>query len=126
MIADDIAHVAVISFHTTALRRFLVEVTLIAYSCEDPRYTVTVESGFADATRWMVRGVLEYRTHLSSRAREHIEAEARLQLMIGIVRESRRGRDLGVRDVDILVEGDPETARFFRSLHGRSRAGSAA
>ncbi len=92
------------------------------YRCERPDFGVIVEGGFVDTHRWFVHAVLEYRAGLAADARSRLEAEARLELMLGVVRESRRGRDLGARRVVVLVEGDREVAGFFEVLERRERA----
>jgi len=88
----------------------------MAYTSDCPHFTVTVSSGFISDWQWAVHAVVDYRTLGPAGMRTAIEAEARLELMIGIARESRLGRDRGARSVVVFVEGDPQVVGFFRQL----------
>jgi len=91
----------------------------VAHSCDRPHFNVTVSSGFISERQWAVHAVVTYRPLGLVGIRREIEAEARLELMIGISRESRVGRDRGARTVVVLVEGDREIAGFFDELGER-------
>ena len=88
----------------------------MAYTCDRPQFTVTVTSGFISNWQWAIHAVVEYRPLGLVGIRKEIEVAAQLELMIGISRESRGGRDRGARTVLVLVEGDREIAGFFRGL----------
>lgn len=92
----------------------------MGYTTERPHYTVTVRSGFISDWQWAVHAVVEFRSLGLHGIRKEIETEARLELMIGISRESRVGRDRGARTVVVLVEGDREVAGFFQGLERTS------
>jgi hypothetical protein len=85
----------------------------MAYECHRPHFTVTVKSGFISQSQWAVHGVVEYLPDAPAERRQYIEAEARLELMIGIARESRRGGDKLAGNVLVLVEGDHDAAGLF-------------
>jgi hypothetical protein len=78
-----------------------------------PGYDVTVEGGFDGSGRWVVHGVVTYRRTSSVECWEDLESDGRLDLMIGIARESRRGHAAGARRLDVVVEGDREIAELF-------------
>lgn len=78
-----------------------------------PGYDVTVEGRFDGRGRFVVHGIVTYRRTLSTESWDDLEADGRLDLMIGIARESRRGHAAGVRRVDVVVEGDRELAELF-------------
>lgn len=88
----------------------------MAYVCERPEYTVTVKAGFISEWQWAVHASVSYRRGEGIRARRHVETEARAELMAGIARESRRGRESGAGTVLVLVEGDREIAGIFSGL----------
>ena len=71
--------------------------------------------------QWVVHAVLEYVRSGPIEARVEIESEARLELLIGIARETSRGRAMGARSVHVLVEGDREIAGFFRVFEDKYR-----
>jgi hypothetical protein len=99
----------------------------MAYTCDRRQFTVTVSSGFISDWQWAVHANVDYRSFGTVGIRKEIEAEARLELMIGISRECRHGRERGARTVIVLVEGDREIAGFFRGLprdYGAPRAAS--
>ena len=85
----------------------------MAYTCRRPHFTVTVKSGFISQSQWAVHAVVDYIHDAPAERRQYIEAEARLELMIGIARESRRGGDKLAGNVLVLVEGDREAAGLF-------------
>jgi hypothetical protein len=78
-----------------------------------PGYDVTVDGGFVDRGRWVVHGVVTYRRTSSNESWEDVESDGRLDLMIGIARESRRGHAAGARRRDVVVEGDRELEELF-------------
>ncbi len=92
----------------------------MAYACETPDYRLRVEGGFAERDRWLVFAVLEYRSSLGAERRRRTEAEARLELMVGISRECGAGRDLGAKQVSVMVEGDGEIGEFFEVRDARA------
>jgi hypothetical protein len=85
----------------------------MAHECRRPYFTVTVKSGFISQSQWAVHAVVQYRADAPVEQRQFIEAEARLELMIGIARESRRGGDRLAGNVVVLVEGDHDAAGLF-------------
>ena len=93
----------------------------MAYECRRPDFTVTVKSGFISQSQWAVHAVVAYRPDAFAGRRQYIEAEARLELMLGIARESRRGGDKLAGNVLVLVEGDAKVRGLFsggdRCLH---------
>jgi hypothetical protein len=91
----------------------------MAYDCDRPEFTVTVNSESIGNWRWMVHAAVRYHGRRSDSNRKRIEAEARLELMIGISQESGRGRASGARTVVVLVDGDSELSWFFRGLDDR-------
>ena len=93
----------------------------MAYICDRPHFTVTVISGFGNDRQWAVHAVVDYRTVGIAGIRTAIEAEARLELMIGIEQESRLGRDRGARTVVVFVDGDREIGGVFRQLGTNSQ-----
>lgn len=62
------------------------------YHCKRDHFTVTVSSGFISDWQWAVHAVVTYDAEGLVQSRRDIESEAQLELMIGIARESRRGR----------------------------------
>ncbi len=95
------------------------ETAPMAYTCERPDYRLRVEGGFEDRERWTVFAVLEYRRSLGMESRRRTEAEARLELMVGISRECGFGRERGAKHVTVMVQGDPEIADFFEARDAR-------
>jgi len=85
----------------------------MAYECCRPHFTVTVKSGFISQAQWAVHAVIAYLPDAPAEQRQFIEAEARLELMIGIARESRCGGDKLAGNVLVLVEGDHVAAGLF-------------
>lgn len=94
----------------------------MAYTCDRPHFTVTVSSAFVSEWQWAVHAVVHYRTAGTAGIRKAIEAEARLELMIGISNESRLGRERGARTVVVFVEGDREVGGSFRQLEMDAQA----
>jgi hypothetical protein len=86
----------------------------MAYECRRPHFTVSVKSGFISQSQWAVHAAVEYLSGGPVGSWTDIETEARLELMIGIARESRHGGDVGADNVLVLVEGDTEVAGLFR------------
>lgn len=84
----------------------------MAYTTARPDFRVVVDAAFVTHGVWLVHGAVEYRGD-RARDRRTIE-EARTELMLGIVRESDRGRRGGAQHVQFLVEGDPELACVLR------------
>jgi plasmid stability protein len=66
-----------------------------------------------------IHAVVAYHPDVRLAHHRDVEAEAREELMIGISRESLRGRAGGARTALVLVEGDREIAGFFRDLEER-------
>lgn len=89
----------------------------MAYTCDRPQFTVTVTSGFINDWQCTVHAAVDYRNVWGDGIPKGIEAEAQLELMIGISHESREGLERGARSVVVLVEGDREIAGFFRAPH---------
>ncbi len=79
-------------------------------------FTVSVEGRFVAPGLWMIHAVIEYGDHLSIHARWHVAPEARLELLRGVIGESRRAWSLGAESVRVLVEGDHQVAGFFEVL----------
>jgi len=88
----------------------------MGYHVERSDFVVSVDGTFVQRGRWLVRGSIEYRPRLSGATLSRVIPEARLKLMVGIVREARHGREQGARRVDVLVHGDAETSGFFEIL----------
>ena len=78
----------------------------MAYTCDRPQFTVTVTSGFITDWQCAVRATVDYRNVWGDGISEATEAEAQLELMIGISRESRNSLDRGARSVVVHIEGD--------------------
>jgi hypothetical protein len=94
----------------------------MAYKSDRFGFTVHVEGRFVGRGQWVVHAVLQYLAFGPIESRGDLEAEARLELLIGIARESSCGRALGAHSVHVLVEGDREIAGFFRVFEGKYRA----
>ena len=90
------------------------------YACDRPHFTVTVTSGFISDRQWAVHAVVEYRTLGLDGIPKRIETEARLEMMIGISRDSQLGRDRGARSVVVVAEGDREIAGLLGGLDPRN------
>ena len=86
----------------------------MAYLSSGPDYDVAAYGGFVGRDEWVVHATIAYRSDLENKSRETLEADARLDLLIGIARESHRGRDAGARSVHVLVQGDTLLAGLFR------------
>jgi hypothetical protein len=93
----------------------------MAYHSDRFGFTVNVEGRFVGRGQWVVHAVLEYQPFAPTEAPGELEAEARLELLIGIARESSLGRALGAHSVHVLVEGDSEIAGFFRVFEEKYR-----
>ena len=78
-----------------------------------PDFSVCVEGAFVAPGLWMIHATITYDSHLSFDARRSLGADARFELMRGIVEKLKRGQILGARSVRVLVEGDTEVAGFF-------------
>jgi len=92
----------------------------MGFLCHRPHFNVIVKSGFISQWQWAVHGVVEFLPDGPAASRSDDESEAHSHLMIGISRESRRGRDSGAGNVLVLVEGDSEIAGFFPGSDERS------
>lgn len=90
----------------------------MAYSSRQPNYDVSVEGRFVGSGQWVVHGRVAFGPDGAPSLPYDAESEARLDLMVGIARESRRGYDAGARNVHVVIEGDRELAGLFR-LTGR-------
>ena len=97
-----------------AVGRFRLYGPAMAYECRRSHFTVTVRSGFISRSQWAVHAVVDYLPDGPVGNWSDVESEARLELMLGIARESRRGGDDGTGNVVVLVEGDTEVAGLFR------------
>lgn len=86
----------------------------MGYSVGRASYEITVEGGFVGPGQWVVHGVVHHKPGPSVASRADAESEARLDLMVGIARESRRGNDAGARNVHVVIDGDREIAGLFR------------
>jgi hypothetical protein len=87
----------------------------MSYSLTHAAYEITVTSGFIDSDRWLVHGAVAFGPAIPDETLGRLEPEARLDLMIGIARESSRGRHAGARSVVIAIEGDRELSGLFRA-----------
>ncbi len=86
----------------------------MGYALEFSDYSVKIEGGFVDGGKWMIHGIVAYRSAQAAKAQSDIEAEARTELMLAIARESRLARAQGARSVYVTIDGDEELAGFFR------------
>ena len=86
----------------------------MAYLSSGPGYDVAAYGGFVGHDEWVVHATIAFRSDLASKRRENLEADARLDLLIGIARESHRGRDAGARSVHVVIQGDSMLAGMFR------------
>ena len=93
----------------------------MAYQSDRFGFTVHVEGKFVGRGQWVVHAVLEYVRSGPREARVELESEARLELLIGIARETSRGRAMGAHSVHVMVEGDREIAGFFRVFDEKFR-----
>jgi hypothetical protein len=94
----------------------------MAYHSDRFGFTLHVEGRFVGRGQWVVHAVLEYLAFAPIESRHELEAEGRLELLIGIARESSRGRAVGAHSIHVLVEGDREIAGFFRVFEEKYRA----
>jgi len=86
-----------------------------------PGYDVLVRGTFVDPSRFEVLAVVQHDRDLSEPDRGSLLREARLEVMLAILRESERGRRMGARRVFVVVDGDDELADLFRGDgHGAS------
>jgi hypothetical protein len=85
----------------------------MSYSTVHDNYGVYVDGRFASPGQWVVHGVVTYRPGPQVSSKADQESEARLDLMVGIARESQRGRAAGARNVHVFIEGDKELAGLF-------------
>ncbi len=92
----------------------------MAYECEGPGYTVHVQGRVIGLRDWGVRAVIAYRGDLGGDERSRAVAEARSAAVIGILRESRRGRRFGAERVRVRIEGDPILAGGFTMTRPRA------
>ena len=78
----------------------------MAYTCDRPGFNVSVDGAVLNDGRWLVSGVMRLRPQTSATARAEVESEAVLELILGIIREALRGRELGARSLDVVIDGD--------------------
>jgi len=98
----------------------------MGYQSDRFGFTVNVEGRFVGRGQWVVHAILRYEAPLLVQSRDEIEEEARLELLIGIARETSVGRAKGAHSVHVLVEGDREIAGFFRVFEERYRPSQSA
>jgi len=98
----------------------------MAYICDRPGFSVRVEGEFAGDDLWLIRGHLTSRPAPQDVDPQLFEAEARLELTMGIVREALRGRDLGARHLHVALDGDHRIEGFLLGLESTRASGHAA
>ena len=87
----------------------------MGYRCQRARYVVGVDGHFLDGTRYAIHAVVRYLPGVSESERASLAHEAQIELLLSIVGESERGRDLGARQLHVNIEGDRDLAGFFRA-----------
>jgi hypothetical protein len=88
----------------------------MAYTSSRPGFSVVVDGVPGPDGVWTVRGSLIVRKSAAAADFESVEAEARLELTFGIVREALRGRDAGARHLHVTLDGDHNTGGFLLGL----------
>lgn len=96
------------------------------YTCDRPGFSVMVDGAFAGEDLWLIRGRLAYRPVPPDIDTGVLEAEARLELTMGIVREALRGRDLGARHLHVALDGEHRIEGFLLGLEPTRLTGHAA
>ncbi len=92
------------------------------YERRSDAYAVRVQGKFVGGGRWFVHGRVDYLPPVGDEPSADLQAEARVELLLGIARESRLGREKGARDVHVIIEGDEETRGFFELVEEVSGA----
>jgi|WetSurMetagenome_2_1015567.scaffolds.fasta_scaffold432798_1 hypothetical protein len=91
----------------------------MAYTCIRPDFSVVVEGGHGADGVWSVRGNLIFHRNAAVPAFTDVQAEAQLELTLGVVREALRGRDAGARHLHVTLDGDRNTGGFILGLQPR-------
>ena len=86
----------------------------MGYVWKGPTLRVAVGGRFVGQGQWIVHGIVERPSVPFAEPTEGDATEARLELMIGVARESRKGRARGARSVHVVIEGDREMEGLFR------------
>lgn len=81
-----------------------------------PDFSVAVDGAFVAPALWLIHAEVRYRTHVGAEARARIRAEARIELLRGVITESRRAWDAGAESVHLVVDGDHAVAGHFQFL----------
>jgi len=74
------------------------------YRRSDPRFTVTVESGFSEDGVWTIDARVKYRDGKTPPIGSRLLGEGRLALLAGIAKEGLRGRSLGATRVKVTMD----------------------
>ncbi len=85
-----------------------------------PDFSVKVEGRFVAPGLWLIHAAIEYGSWLSLDTRRRAAADARIELLRGVIHEARRGWDLRARNVRVFVEGDHQVAGLFEVLNRES------
>lgn len=65
-------------------------------------------------SRFVVRACIEYDRLLTHKERALLAPSAQMKVILAVLGEAERGRQLGAGRVRVAVSGDPALERFFR------------
>lgn len=81
---------------------------------------VSVDGVPLGESRFVVRACIEYDRLLTPKERALLAPSAQMKVILAVLGEAERGRQLGAGTVRVAVSGDPALERFFRTWSDES------